>query len=315
MPFDREQIRLQAAALAAQGVFIGTSSWKYAGWLGQLYTPARYEYRGKVATTRFERDCLAEYAEVFKTVCVDAAYYTFPRPDYLPKLAAQVPPDFQFGFKVTDAITLRKFPNLPRFGPQAGLPNPDFLNADLFASAFLKPCAAIRSQVGVLMFEFSKFYATDYQHGRDFVADLDRFLGALPAGWPYAVEMRNQHWLAPDYFQCLARHQVAHVFNNWSDMPPVNEQMALPGSRTNPRLVAARFLLSPGRKYQEAVDRFRPYDRTQEVNPEARASGARLIAEGQAVGADGKTLIYVNNRLEGNALNTIAAMLDASLTP
>jgi hypothetical protein len=46
------------------------------GRLGQIYTPARYEYRGKVAKTRFERDCLAEYAEVFKTMCVDAAYYT-----------------------------------------------------------------------------------------------------------------------------------------------------------------------------------------------------------------------------------------------
>ena len=60
--------------LAANGVFIGTSSWKYDGWFGQLYTPARYEYRGKVAKTRFERDCLSEYAEVFKTVCVDARY-------------------------------------------------------------------------------------------------------------------------------------------------------------------------------------------------------------------------------------------------
>lgn len=79
MPFDREQIKVKAAELASQGVFIGTSSWKYEGWMGQLYTPARYEYRGKVATTRFERSCLTEYAEVFKTVCVDAAYYTFLR--------------------------------------------------------------------------------------------------------------------------------------------------------------------------------------------------------------------------------------------
>ncbi len=53
-----------------------------------------------------------------------------------------MPPDFRFGFKATDDITLRKFPNLPRFGPKAGLPNPDFLNADLYASAFLKPCEA-----------------------------------------------------------------------------------------------------------------------------------------------------------------------------
>ncbi len=36
MSFDRGQMRLAAASLAAQGVFIGTSSWKYPGWQGQL---------------------------------------------------------------------------------------------------------------------------------------------------------------------------------------------------------------------------------------------------------------------------------------
>ena len=79
MAFDREAIKQRTAELAAKGVFIGTSSWKYEGWFGQLYTPTRYEYRGKVAKTRFERDCLNEYAEVFKTVCVDAAYYPLRR--------------------------------------------------------------------------------------------------------------------------------------------------------------------------------------------------------------------------------------------
>jgi len=29
MAFDREQVKKQAAELAASGVFIGTSSWKY----------------------------------------------------------------------------------------------------------------------------------------------------------------------------------------------------------------------------------------------------------------------------------------------
>ena len=53
-------MKAKVAKLAAAGVFIGTSSWKYDGWFGQLYTPARYEYRGKVATKRFERDCLTE---------------------------------------------------------------------------------------------------------------------------------------------------------------------------------------------------------------------------------------------------------------
>lgn len=42
MPFAREPIKAELVQLAAGGVFLGTSSWKYQGWLGQLYTPARY---------------------------------------------------------------------------------------------------------------------------------------------------------------------------------------------------------------------------------------------------------------------------------
>jgi uncharacterized protein YecE (DUF72 family) len=307
--FDRDQIKKKAAALAASGVFIGTSSWKYEGWFGQLYTPSRYEYRGKVAKTRFERDCLGEYAEVFKTVCVDAAYYDFPRREYLKKLADVVPDDFRFGLKVTDAITIKKYANMPRFGIRAGKANENFLNANLFSNAFLKPCEEIREKIGVLMFEFSRFWPTEYEHGRDFVTDLDAFLGKLPKGWPYAIEMRNHSWLRDEYLACLTRHGVAHVFNSWDAMPPVSEQMALPGSQTNPQLVAARFLLKPGRKYEEAVKTFQPYDKVKEQNPDARAAGRKLIAEGKAAGPARKTFIYVNNRLEGNALETISAMI------
>jgi hypothetical protein len=92
-------------------------------------------------------------------------------------------------------------------------------------------------------------------------------------------------------------------------MPSVGEQMALPGSRTNPNLRAARFLLKPGRKYEEAVKTFQPYAKVQEPYPEARAAGKALIAEGKAAGPARKTFIYVNNRLEGNALETISAMI------
>ena len=245
---------------------------------------------------------------MFKTVCVDAIYYNFPRREYLEGLAGQVPDDFRFGFKVTDIITIKKFPKLDRFGVKAGQPNAEFLNADLFAGAFLKPCEAIRDKVGVLLFEFSRFWPTDYAHGRDFVTDLDGFLGKLPTGWPYAVETRNAAWLRPEYFDCLARHGATHVFNSWEAMPPVREQMALPGSRTNAGLVAVRFLLKPGRKYEEAVKAFQPYAKTQEVNQEAGQAGADLIRE--SLGAkQRKAYIYVNNRLEGNALETVSAMI------
>jgi hypothetical protein len=120
-------------------------------------------------------------------------------------------------------------------------------------------------QIGLRMFEFSKFYPSDYERGHEFVADLEKFLGQLPKGWPYAVEMRNKHWLQPDYFACLARHGVTHVFNSWNAMPSVGEQLAIEGSRTNPSLCAARFLLKPGRNYEEAVKTFQPYDRVKET--------------------------------------------------
>jgi hypothetical protein len=67
--FNRQDLAERAASLATQGVYIGTSSWKYPGWCGMLYDRTRYEYRGKFAETRFKRDCLREYAEVFKTRC------------------------------------------------------------------------------------------------------------------------------------------------------------------------------------------------------------------------------------------------------
>ena len=305
--FDRTRLQPVLADLAREAVFLGTSSWKYPGWRGQLYDEARYVYRGRFAETRFDRLCLSEYGEVFKTVSVDAAYYQFPTERYLEALAAQVPADFQFAFKVTDVITLKRYPNLPRFGPRAGEVNPDFLNASLFASAFLQPCARIRPQVGLLMFEFTRFQARDVARGRDFVEALDRFLSDLPRGWPYGVEIRNASFLQPEYFEVLARHQVAHVFNSWEAMPPIEEQMAMAGAFTSPTLAAARFLLRPGRRYEEAVKQFSPYNRVQDPNPAGRTAGAQLIRAAKA--RKSRAFVFVNNRFEGNALETIAAMI------
>lgn len=308
-PFDRAEMQRTLARVAKAGVYLGTSSWKYPGWRGMLYDESRYAYHGKFALKRFEQHCLAEYAEVFHSVCVDAAYYKFPSERYLEGMMSQVPEGFQFGLKVTDEITIKRFTNLPRFGERAGKPNDNFLDADLFARAFLGPCAPFKSRIGLLMFEFSHFYPSDYARGRDFVADLDKFLARLPEGWPYGVEIRNQAFLHPDYFAVLAKHSTAHIFNNWSGMPPVSEQLALPGSLPNPRLCGARFLLTPGRKYEQAVEAFKPYDRVQDPNPTARRAGATLIRDGAKAEGQRKTFIFVNNRLEGNALSTIRAML------
>ena len=46
-----------------------------------------------------------------------------------------------------------------------------------------------------------------------------------------------------------------------------------------------------------------------EENQKARAAGRALIQEGQAAGPKRKTFIFVNNRLEGNAIATIGEMM------
>jgi uncharacterized protein YecE (DUF72 family) len=308
-PFEPAHAADLLRRLAGRGIYIGTSSWKYPGWVGSLYTEGRYIYRGRLSKARFERECLSEYAGVFRSVCVDAAYYTFPSPKYLAGLVAQVPDGFRFSFKVTDDITLKHFPNLDRFGSRRGQANPHFLDAALFTEAFLTPCMPHRDKVGLLMFEFSHFHPVDYGRGRDFIGDLDRFLGQLPSGWDYGVEIRNRSFLHPEYFDVLRRHRVVHVYNSWEAMPPVEEQWLAPGSRTHPDCIGARFLLRPGRRYAEAVDQFSPYAEVQDPYPAGRRVMVEMILASLRQARPGRAYIYINNRFEGSALGTLAAVL------
>lgn len=308
MSFDREQLGAQLRTLAARGVYLGTSSWKYPGWFGAVYDRDRYVWRGRFSQARFERACLAEYAETFSAVSVDASYYQFFKAPMYAGLAAQVPDSFRFAFKVCADLTLKRFPRLPRYGQRAGESNPHFLDASLFAEAMLAACEPIHSKVGLLMFEFSRFSPAEFERGADFVEALDTFLGRLPRGWPYGVELRNRQWLQPEYFAMLARHEVTHIYNAWSDMPPVNEQMALAGSVSNPALLAARFLLREGRTYEQAVKQFSPYREIAEPNPDGRRAAVSLGQRVLNSNGTAKVMIFVNNRYEGHSPGTISAL-------
>ncbi len=307
--FSRDNLKARLAGLAARGIYIGTSSWKYPGWCGLVFDEQRYLTHHKFSEAKFNRECLSEYAETFSTVCVDAGYYTFPTEKYLSGLCSQVPEGFKFAFKVTDEITIRKFPYLPRFGARVGLPNPNFLNAEMFARLSLKPCEPFREQIGPLIFEFSTFHRADFANGREFVAALDQFLGAIPRDREYGVEIRNHKWLQPEYFAMLRSHGVAHVFNSWTRMPPIAEQIALAGSLDTADFSVSRFLLKPGRTYEEAKRTFQPYAEIKEPNADAREAGRQIVR--RMLIKKGKTYLYVNNRLEGCSPVTIDGIVSA----
>jgi len=301
--FDRAGLARRLRSLAEENIWIGTSSWKYPGWLDQVYTRERYQTRGKVSQKRFEAECLAEYAETFPIVCGDFSFYQFPSPEYWQKLFASAPPGLQFALKVPEEVTAEVFPKHARYGPRAGMVNESYLNEDALAALFLEPLEPYRERIGPLIFEFGARGASP----REFAAKLDPFLGALPPTFRYAVEVRNREYLQPRYFEILRQHRAAHVLNAWTKMPLLSEQIAMPDAFPADFTVV-RALLRQGRAYEDAVQQFTPYDQVRDENPEARdalrAVIRRMREERRA------TYIFVNNRLEGNAPETIRAVVE-----
>jgi uncharacterized protein YecE (DUF72 family) len=77
-PPQATRLRPRLRELAARGIYFGTSSWKYDGWVGSIYSSDRYVTRGKFSKAKFEENCLSEYASTFPTVCGDLTFYQFP---------------------------------------------------------------------------------------------------------------------------------------------------------------------------------------------------------------------------------------------
>jgi uncharacterized protein YecE (DUF72 family) len=302
--FDRGPLASSLRSLAANNIWIGTSSWKYQGWLGQVYTPDRYLVRGRFSSKRFANECLAEYAETFPIVCGDFSFYQFPAPEYWSKLFASAPATLKFALKVPEEVTVEAFPKHARYGPRAGMANESYLNAEAFTALFLEPLEPYRGRISALIFEFGARRASP----REFLSRVDLFLTALPGTFPYAVEVRNPEYLRPAYFECLREHGAAHVLNAWTRMPRLAEQMAIPGAFPA-QFTVVRALLRQGRSYADAVAQFEPYDKVRDENPEARDALRALIRRMREERR--AAYIFVNNRLEGNAPETIRAVLDA----
>jgi uncharacterized protein YecE (DUF72 family) len=308
-PFDldRDRLRQKLADLASQRIFVGTSSWKYEGWIGQIYSRNRYLARGKFSQKRFEAECLSEYAATFPIVCGDFSFYQFPSEQYWQRLFHSAPPSLQYAFKVPEEVTVKTFPLHARYGPRSGEDNASFLNADLFRNSFLDLLEPYRAQIAVLIFEFGAFSRRAVQHVTEFVRELDPFLARLPEGYRYAVEIRNPEFLHPDYFACLRHNGVAHAFNAWTRMPEVGEQMQIADAFTADFSVT-RALLRKACAYEQAVEKFSPYREVQDANPATRQALRDLIS--RAKKRNEPAYIFVNNRLEGNAPQTIEAIVE-----
>ncbi len=224
----------------------------------------------------------------------------------LQSYARALPPGFPCVSKVWDRITAKR---LGQDAPQpglAGMRNPDFLNPGLFKDHVIGPYSRVfRDHAGCFVFEFQSMRGKDLPDPLQWADQLDDFLKELPRDFRYAVELRNPELLTGVHGEVLKRHGVAHVFNSWTEMPSIGEQVDL-GWTFPTNFTVARALLKPGRRYSDAVKQFQPYDRVQEPVPSLRNDLVRLVSRAHQRRVE--AYILANNRAEGNAPGTIRAV-------
>jgi uncharacterized protein YecE (DUF72 family) len=285
------------------GLRLGTSSWAFPGWGGICYPVRRSE-------SQLARDGLAEYGRypLFGTVGIDRGYYApIPAVD-LARYAGQLPAGFPCVSKVWEVITTRHGPPHPRWGARAGRPNPDFLNASLFADVVVAPYAeAFGEHAGPFLLQFPPSALGALPSAGRFAEELDRFLSRAPRGFTYAVEVRDRQLLQRCILEALAAHGASWVVNYWTRMPPPSRQLRVPGIFTAP-FVVARLSLPPGRVYAERRAELAPFDRIVEPDHELRASMAALWRQAAAEGR--QVFILVNNKAEGSAPLTVRAIAE-----
>jgi uncharacterized protein YecE (DUF72 family) len=284
-----------------EGVRLGTMSWSYAGWIGLVY--AAGTPRGLLA----ERGLTAYVKNpLLRTVEIDRTYYEPLAASVFEAYAAQVPEDFLFTAKANEECVVPRFPTHPRYGKRRGALNDRYLDAAWAADAVVAPfIEGLGHKAGVLVFQFPPLPSSEH---RSFADQLHSFLSRLPKGRSYAVEVRNPELLTPRYAAALADTGAVHCHNVWTGMPSLHAQAKLMAPRARRPLVV-RWLMRRTRAYEDARERYEPFDRIAEEDPENLAAVADMVTQAALDGVP--ALIAVDNKAEGCAPESIARLARA----
>ena len=273
---------------------MGTSSWSFPGWRGIVYDR-------ESTATELSRHGLAAYSKhpLLRAVGVDRTFYAPVGAEVFRDYASQVPDDFRF---VVKAPSLTTSPVI--FG-ERGAPQGDnelFLDVAWAAERCVEPfVTGLAEKGGVLLFQFPPL-------GRDWTARPERFaerlaafLGGLPKGVPYAVELRDAKLFVADYAGALKAGGATHCLSLHPRVPPVAEQLAWSAMQEGPLVV--RWMLHSGMKYEEARERYAPFDRIVDDDPEGRAAVASATVE--ALARRRSLFVIANNKAEGSSPLTL----------
>jgi uncharacterized protein YecE (DUF72 family) len=273
---------------------LGTSSWSFPGWAGAVYDRTASE-------TVLARHGLAAYARhpLLRTVGIDRTYYRPIPVEEFRAYADAVPADFRFVVKADRLLTS---PTDPGSSAIRG-PNPRFLDATWAIDEVISPMMeGLRDKAGPLLFQFSPISPNLVGGRRAFAERLHRFLDALPPGPRYAVELRTPALLTPDYTAALDATRAAHCYTVHPAMASLQDQLTAVRHYEQP-LLLIRWMLHAGLKYEIAKDRYAPFDRVQDEDPESLERIA--VAALDALIAERDVFVVVNNKAEGSAPRSV----------
>jgi uncharacterized protein YecE (DUF72 family) len=311
--------RTLAHALPA-GLHLGTSSWHFPGWAGLVWG-------GDYAESRLSKDGLAAYAQhpLLTTVSLDRAFYRPLSASQYARYAAQVPPHFRFVVKAPSLVC----DALVRAEDGRGMaPNPAFLNADLAAQEFIRPALdGLGDKVGALVFQISPVPRSLLAAVPALIDRIGALLAALPRLAPtapdgvIALEVRDAAFLAPANAPLLARalraarqaigNPVTYCLGLHAKMPPVEDQLPLLRALW-PGPLVCRWNLHRRHGaygYEAAKAQYEPFNQLVDPDLDTRHTLARVIAA--TTGAGQRAYITVNNKAEGSAPLSVAALAQA----
>ncbi|MCJ7679218.1 MAG: DUF72 domain-containing protein [Candidatus Aminicenantes bacterium] len=311
-------------------LFLGTTSDRYAGWMGQIYTADKYE--GRITSRTKVLDGKTYYEEVLPVESVSEYFTHFPALEldftfYRPLLDQKGEPTSNLKVletyaryigsgdslivKVPQAVTARKIRKGEIF-----IDNPDYLDPDLFTRRFYEPLVEIcgPSLQGLI---FEQEYSRKSEGGdvRTLAAELDRFLKEIPDDDRYHFEIRTSRFLDDPLFQVLNSHGTGLLYSHWTWLPRLAEQMDKVGEKVNNRAGAqvVRLLTPRGMTYSKTYAAAHPFDRMVEgqLRDDMIEDTLEVI---RGVLRQGKRLfLLINNRFGGNAPDTARILLERVL--
>lgn len=278
---------------------LGTSSWFFPGWRGLVYDRLYPE-------AALSRHGLAAYGEIplLRTVSLDRTFYAAISTADYQRYARQVPDGFSFVVKapalVCDALKRDE-------GGRGRVANPHFLDPGIATREFIVPCLdGLEHKAGPLVFQISPLPRELVEDSATLVERLSVFFSALPTRLGtrrplYALELRNAELLTPRLMKMLAAAGIRYCVGLHDRMPEVERQEAalqvLDGLTPGPLVV--RWNLHRGFRYQAAKQRYEPFDRLIDEDPETRLVLARMAV--QAFRRGQQVWITANNKAEGSA--------------